>query len=515
MAAPVSEETLAACLEDPEWRLSNLYKIITKGDDDDKEGLVVTFKPNRAQRRFIKRLWHRNVILKARQLGFTTLICLMWLDFALFSKEPVRCGIIAQDRETAESLFKDKVKFAYDHLPDELRELMPLAKDSASELRFAHNGSAIRVATSVRGGTIHRLHISEHGKICAKYPDKAREIKRGSIPAVPKTGILVIESTAEGREGDFYDTTQAAMASEQSGKRLGLKDYRFHFFPWWQEENYRLDTAGVIITREDSEYFDKVESVTGTKLDPEQRAWWVTTRDSEFSGEDEAMWQEYPSYPEEAFQVSTEGCYYNKQIAAARKQKRVGVYPHIPNLPVYTFWDIGQNDETAIWCMQRTGAEYRLINYYEKSDEPFSHFVKWLQDTGYIFGSHGLPHDAAHKRQQGTRNQSAQEMLEDLGLRNTYIIPRISETMIGINQTRDIFSQCTFDEAQTKEGFTHLELYRKEWDQKAGCWKDLPRHDTHSNGADAFRQMAQAITAGLLTFVVSKPRKRSGNWRTR
>ncbi|MCP2839718.1 hypothetical protein NK952_24270, partial [Salmonella enterica subsp. enterica serovar Typhimurium] len=73
------------------WRISNLYKIIVKGDDDpDDEGLVITFKPNRAQRRLIARLHHRNIILKARQLGFTTLICILWLDTALFSNSPIR-----------------------------------------------------------------------------------------------------------------------------------------------------------------------------------------------------------------------------------------------------------------------------------------------------------------------------------------------------------------------------------------------------------------------------------------
>lgn len=80
----------------------------------------------------------------------------------------------------------------------------PLAADNADELLFAHNNSSIRVATSMRSGTIHRLHVSEFGKICAKYPDKAKEVVTGSIPAVPTNGVLVIESTAEGREGEFF-----------------------------------------------------------------------------------------------------------------------------------------------------------------------------------------------------------------------------------------------------------------------------------------------------------------------
>src|SRR3546814_9481721 len=80
----------------------------------------------------------------------------------------LRCGIVAQDREAAEVIFRDKVKLAYDRLPPELKAEMPLARDSANELLFAHNNSSIRVATSMRSGTIHRLHVSEFGKICAK-----------------------------------------------------------------------------------------------------------------------------------------------------------------------------------------------------------------------------------------------------------------------------------------------------------------------------------------------------------
>ena len=173
---PVNADELEACLKDPLWRVCSgvLYKIIIKGDDG-QDGLVINFKPNRSQRRLLANLWHRNVILKARQLGFTTLICILWLDTALFS-ENMRCGIIAQDREAAEVIFRDKVKFAYENLPEHLKKGMPLARDSASELLFAHNNSSIRVATSMRSGTIHRLHISEFGKICAKYPDKAVEV---------------------------------------------------------------------------------------------------------------------------------------------------------------------------------------------------------------------------------------------------------------------------------------------------------------------------------------------------
>lgn len=495
----MSEEAAAAELKrrlsDPMWRIANLYKIIIKGDNDE-DGLVVQFKPNRAQKRFISRLHHRNIILKARQLGFTTLIAILWLDHALFNANS-RCGIIAHDRDAAKVIFRDKVKFAYDNLPVELKNAMPLEANNADELLFAHNNSSIRVATSMRSGTIHRLHISEFGKICAKYPDKAREVVTGSIPAVPLNGITIIESTAEGADGEFHDMTQRAIGLAEQGKELTQKDWRFHFFPWWEESQYRMKEGGATITDKDNEYFALIESQNNTVIDVEQRTWYVATRDTDFSGDDERMWQEYPSSAKEAFQVSSEGCYYSKQITAVRKSKRLLNIP-IVSEPVNTFWDIGNSDGVAIWFHQKVGMEDRFIGYLEAHGEDLRYYVKELQNTGHLWNKHFLPHDAAHKR-LSDRNKSTKEMLEDLGLRNVEIVPVISDINTGIQITRDNFPTAYFDEVGCKLGFSHLENYKKRWNERDGRWADEPRKDHTSEGADAFRQWAQAKSLGMIT----------------
>jgi hypothetical protein len=499
---------LARNLADPMWRLCNLYRIIIKGDEDE-EGLVIQFKPNRAQRRFLARLHHRNIILKARQLGFTTLICIAWLDHALFNPNS-RCGIIAQDRETAEAIFTDKVKFAYDNLPDALKAAMPLTKCTTSELRFGHNNSMIRVATSVRGGTYHRLHISEFGKICAKYPDKAKEVVTGSIPAVPLSGVLVIESTAEGREGEFYEMTQRSIALHQAKKELTARDYRFHFFPWWQAPEYRMPADSVIITDKDREYFEALEAKMECTIEPDQRAWYVATRNADFPSKPERMWQEYPSTPEEAFQKSTEGTYYVNELALARKQGRITIVPWEKSIPVNTFWDIGLNDEMAIWFHQRIGMQDRFIRYYENSGETFSHYVSYMQGLGYVWGRHYLPHDGDTKRLGTVQNWTPKQMLEDLGLRNIEIVERIDRVQTGIQMVRDVFGACWFDEKDCQQGLIHLENYRKEWDTRLAVWKDEPRHDKASNGADAFRQFAQGFQGGA----GGTYKRRKSSWRT-
>lgn len=520
MNAPLTPEQQAAAelaknLADPMWRISNIYKIIIKGDNGEDD-LVLQFRPNRAQRRFIARLWHRNIILKARQLGFTTLIAIVWLDHALFNAN-VRCGIIAQDREAAEVIFRDKVKFAYENLPPALKEAMPLAKNSATELLFGHNNSSIRVATSMRSGTIHRLHISEFGKICAKFPDKANEVVTGSIPAVPKNGILVVESTAEGREGEFYDMTQRAIALQQQQKALTERDYRFHFFPWFEEPAYRMDPSGVVMTDKDREYFEAVEATAGVSLDAEQRAWYVATRDADFSGSEEKMWQEYPSTPSEAFQKSTEGCYYTNQLAAARKGRRILTLPVLNSMPCMTFWDIGNSDGTAVWVLQKVGMENRWIRFYECWGEPYSEPVKWLFGLGLIFSKHYLPHDADHIRQGQSVNKSPRQMLEELMPGHRFeTVPRIPEVNWGIQQTRDAFPTYYFDEEHCKAGLIHVESYRKKWNDRQACWSDEPSKDGgHSEAADALRQHGQALAGGMIGASSSpNTRKRASTWRT-
>lgn len=511
MADVKTPPELLANLNDPMWRISHLYKIIIKGDAYDDENLVIPFKPNRAQLRFIDRLHHRSIILKARQLGFTTLIAIVWLDHALFNAN-VRCGIIAQDRDAAEVIFRDKVKFAYDNLPPLLKEAMPLVKDSASELLFGHNNSSIRVATSMRSGTIHRLHISEFGKICAKYPDKAKEVMTGSIPAVPLSGITIIESTAEGAEGEFHDLTQRAIAMQQQGKTLTERDYRFHFFPWHEEEGYEMEPVGVVMGDKDRAYFERIESEIGHVLSERKRAWYVATRDADFTGKEERMWQEYPSTPKEAFQQSTEGAYYANQMAIVRKQGRICTVP-VVSAPVNTFWDIGNSDGCAVWFHQQVGLEHRFINYYEAFGENLAHYYKALQDMGYILGRHYFPHDADHKRLSDD-NRSVREMMEGLGLRNIEVVERITNIGTGIEMTRNALAQCWFDEAGCKDGITRLDNYKKRWSAAQGRYIDEPDH-AGSEGPDAFRQFAQALDGGLIGIVSKQFKRKPGSsWRT-
>lgn len=289
---------IKAHLSDVWWRLNNLYKIVNE------EGELVTFRMRPAQRELFKNMHYRNIILKARQLGFSTGIDIYLLDQALFNKN-LSCGIIAQDLPAAGEIFSTKISVPFDNLPPWLRATFQIStrREGANggHIEFAH-GSKIRVSTSFRSGTVQRLHISEHGKICAKYPAKAKEVRTGTLNAIKDGCIVFIESTAEGVGGDFHTMSTRAMDLGQLNLPLTSQDYKFHFFAWWQDPKYQtsVPTGGLRLSKYHQAYFAAVEQTMGITLLDEQKQWYIRKEIEQ----QEEMKQEFPSTPSEAFLTS-------------------------------------------------------------------------------------------------------------------------------------------------------------------------------------------------------------------
>lgn len=463
-------------LSDPFWRLNNLYYII------DKQGCKRQFRLNWAQDALYKGMWHCNIILKARQLGISTFVCMLFLDRCLFNSN-CSAGIIAHTKEDAEMLFR-RVKFAYDNLLlDDLKNLIVADNDTAQMLKFS-NGSSLRVGTSLRSSTFQYLHISEFGKICAKYPEKAREIATGSLNTIAAGQYCFIESTAEGREGYFFDMVSRSRSLEESGKRLTSLDFKFWFFPWWKCPEYNLHTA-VPIPQDTEKYFEELQA-KGIILNPTQKYWYVKKQETQSSD----MMREYPSLPDEAFHTSLEGAYYSRQMLEVRKEKRVGHIPHDERLPVCTSWDLGFSDLTSIWFWQICGKEIRLIEYVEGSGEPLTFYLKLLKDRPYQYDRHLAPHDInVHEYSTGL---SRLEVARNLGVRFTPV-PDIGVDE-GIDAVRYILRRCWFDEEKCSTGIMALESYRRQWNEGQGCWSSKPHHDQFSHAADSFRMLAVGLS---------------------
>jgi hypothetical protein len=469
---------------DPFWRLNNLYQVI------DEEGHRLPFRLRPVQEEFLKAMWYMNVILKSRQHGFTTAIMYYFLDQALFNSN-VRGGIIAHTMEVVEILFRDKIKFAYDNLAEEIKQTRRLIKDTAHELLFSNN-SSVRVGLSMRSGTLQYLLITEHGTICAKYPDKAREIKTGALNTVHPGQIGIIESTAKGREGDFYDICTQAQNLQRMGRPLSKMDYKFFFYPWWKDPKNQLDPAGVPIPDKMLAYFNKLWAEDDIRLTPAQKAWY--TKKWERQGSD--IKQEHPSTPKEAFEAAIEGAYYAEEFKWLRENNRLTKVPHDPGRPVETYWDLGvrASNETAIWFYQTVGREIRVIDYYERSGMGVKHFVDILRGKPYHYSRHVAPHDIK-VREWGSISESGValtriETARTLGL-NLEQEER-GEIEDGIQAVKNKLLTCVFDEEKCATGIKALEEYRREWDPAHGCYKSKPLHNWASNGADAFRTFAKA-----------------------
>jgi hypothetical protein len=495
-------DALLARLKSRAWRLNNLYRI------ENKDGEDVPFTMNPVQQAVDGNLWHRNCILKSRQHGITTWACIRALDTALF-RPNTACGIVAHTKEDADKFFRNKIVFAYERLPEWLKLHRSIKRFDGNGELVLSNDSRIQVGVSLRSGTFQRLHVSELGKMDETDPRRAAEVVSGALNTVPVDGIVTVESTARVAQGHFYamvDRSQRYDRLLKSGamEKLSAMDYRFFFLPWMDDPTARLDLA-VTLAPELIDYFEKIEAESGYTLSDQQRWWYAKKREEQ----GDQMFLEFPSTPEEAFWVSSEGAYFSKLLAAAEMEGRICDLPHIPGLPVNTFWDIGRNDANAIWFHQQVGAWHHFIDYLEGQGEGAAFYAQELQrlqaERGYVYGTHYLPHDAEVSDWSEGENRTRAQVLADLGVKPQVIVPRIKAVQDGIDMVRQGLPRCRFDKTRCGEtvpgsgrgGLPALRNYRKAWNDKAQVYSQLPYHDWSSNGADAFRQWAQGFKTAL------------------
>lgn len=510
-------QRLIALLSDRDWRLSHLYWI------EDKFGKTVRFKPNRVQSKFLARMHNRNLALKSRQHGMTTLGSILALDTALF-RSNTSCGLVMHQQSEAEKVFRNKILFAYDRLPEWLRAHRWLKRrDMNGEIELS-NGSRVTVSLSHRGGTMQFMWVSEYGPMCAFYPLRANEVKTGALNTLAPGMMLTIESTAHGRTGDYYAMCTRAMELLRlvmaGTAKLTTMDFLFHFFPWYEDDVNQLDPDGVPIPPELAAYFEQLEVEHGIALDDRQRAWYAKKSEEQM----DAMKQEHPSTPEEAFEVAIAGAYYGKQLTKAQKDGRICDLPVIPGVPVNTFWDIGMNDTTAIWFHQQIGPWHHFIDYYENSGEQAAHYARVLRERGYHYGKHYLPHDGVNTEWAGEGNLTRLQVLEKLGVKPTVMVERIGNVNDGIDMVRQALARCRFDRTRCGEttpgsgrgGLPALAAYQHKWNETTSAWHDYPLHNWASNGADAFRQFAQGFPInGVDNNAPSRRRReRDRNWKT-
>lgn len=210
-------------------------------------------------------------------------------------------------------------------------------------------------------------------------------------------------------------------------------------------------------------------------------------------GDGEAIFeQEYMT----SWSAALPGAYYAKLVDKAEADGRIGFVPYNPQKQVHTAWDLGRNDATVIWFAQDNGAGWDLVDYYANTSVGIDHYVKVVQDKGYVYGEHLLPHDAENEQLVSTSG-SIEDTVKSLGLINVRVVPRTKSVANDINEVRQVIPVCRFDNDKCEKGLDALRSYRRVWDEKLKAYRDTPLHDWASDPADAFR-----------TLAIGKPRDR-------
>lgn len=282
IASSVARVSIGDIANDPAAMEAALARLMIVTKDRGNSRLVV----NPAQHDAIQRIMalpktrqRRVIVLKARQLGFSTLI--QGMGYALLrSQQNYRAVTISHQGDATERLYDKSVTYLANDLAKP-----PMKRNRTGAMEFADTHSSHYIGTAGsktfgRGDTVHIIHASE-----VAFWDDPETLMTGLLEALTLDGFAFAESTPNGIGGYFYRLWHEA---PQNGW-LPL------FYPWWWEPAYRLAVAdpGEILPLRD----DESHLVEKFGLSLEQIAW----RRDKILTLKHLFLQEYPEDPETCF----------------------------------------------------------------------------------------------------------------------------------------------------------------------------------------------------------------------
>jgi hypothetical protein len=500
-------------------------------DIEDKQGNKVGFEFNWAQHMVYSHyLKHpRLIILKSRQQGISTMWLMMFIDSAITTPNK-SFGLMSQGKKESQTLFT-RITTALKGLPSNVVELLDISvvKNNSEQISFS-NESFMYIATSFRSGTLQGLHISEMGKISAKFPEKARETKAGSMQAIGQGLPVIVESTAEGRKNEFYSMWYTAVGYKGA---LTTFDFQPVFLSWVDDPDCSIEVTQVV-TLEADEYFVKVEfELTNRRgkqfrLTHSQKNWWIAKKREIDSDKDAGdMSQEYPAYADEAFESVRDGSYYARHYRTHVKDMGREVSDlYDKKLPVFAACDLGRNDMWVTIYFQifknLDGAtEFRIIGEYHNFGEDIEHYVNASLELPYTIRTWFLPHDASVKDLSVKKTRAGMFRQYVKSGTKVRILKVTTSRNNDITIVRDAMKNMWFDAEHANYIIEACYNYSKKWDAINGTWSETHLHDVWSNPADALRYVVMAfkgkiksaddeITSGR-KHGGSKKRRRGGN----
>jgi hypothetical protein len=189
-----------------------------------------------------------------------------------------------------------------------------------------------------------------------------------------------------------------------------------------------------------------------------------------------------------SFEAAILGAFYGTEMRQAQDQGRIGQISYDANLPVYTAWDLGYRDDTAIWFYQVLRGEVRVIDFFAVSGADIHYIAEAVRKKPYDYARHYLPHDARAKSLQ-TGRSIVEQLASYLDIKKLAVVPDIG-LQSGIQAVRMMLPRVYFDAEKCHDGIEALRQYQREYDEDKKAYRQSPRHDWTSHPSDAFRMLA-------------------------
>jgi hypothetical protein len=495
--SPEDLRNLKDNLSDPIWRLCTLYQIKTKKDGWKR------FSPSPEQCEIINAIYieglSRLLILKARQLGMSTVIDLIMADMAIWNLG-FTGAIVDQSQKTASKKLVTIVIGAFKSMPKLIRDSFTVKKENTEEFSLLRTTtekvSEIVASAKARGGTNQMLHISEWGPIQHEDPPRSDEILTGAIPTAEQ-GIIAIETTwMGGKHGNLWQITKAAM--ETRPEDMTSKDFKLFFFGWYLDPSYTLEGNMKQVPPEVWKYFAECEAELAQqgnpyKFKPGQVLWYYKVA----MPMGDERYREYPTTIDECFKAPVPGAVYSKLLDKIRAAGQIQAFDWSREHPVFTFWDLGSPENTRVIYIQFVGREIHFIDHdgnlgdTTTPAERFAHMVA----KGYNYGGHFMPHDA-NAKEKGGKNWVQQ--MNEAGLTGIRVIPQCRSIWPGINQVGMMFNRFFIHKTKCEGLISSIEIYRTKTSNVDGHQTDLIVQDDSCHDCDPIRMLAEAIMNGML-----------------
>ena len=236
----------------------------------------------------------------------------------------------------------------------------------------------------------------------------------------------------------------------------------------------------------DSKWFCKTLRASQTNLLP----------DSELQDAMASMSQDqYEQEFECSFEAAIMGAFYGKEMRVLTDAGRITTVDYDPMFPCHTACDLGYSDDTSIWWYQVVYGELRILDYHSSNGHQVSYYTDLIESKGrefnYKYGYHYLPHDARAKTLASGGKSIIEQISSKIPLKSLKIVPSLS-LQDGIQAARLALMRSWFDAEKCHDGIECLRQYQREYDEDKKVFRDKPKHDWTSHGADAFRMLAIA-----------------------